>query len=311
MALGQLSAGAEESLTDPHSADASLNPGSWSPGTNVGPNSPAYDTQASEDSQEDEEAEFLQHLEQLEARRRERPKVWKPHLEKFTLFSKLPIEIRQGIWKSTLQPRVVQIYHTCERGFYSLVQIPVALRVDQDSRSAVSFLYHMSFGNILHPANIVFNFSLDTLYFDDEIWHEIPNFLVGLKDLERNQLQSIAVDRFIDDVREWDDMYYNPYINMDCLKTATASMPALREIYIVVKFDGMWCEHTFPQGNGALKLFEDIPFELHEYLLDYHLEIFDLDCDCMLKPKYDSMLKDFNVPKKGTLLGWWPVKTKD
>jgi hypothetical protein len=40
------------------------------------------------------------------------PKKWKPYLEQFTLFPKLPIEIRQATWRFTLQPRAVEIAYT-------------------------------------------------------------------------------------------------------------------------------------------------------------------------------------------------------
>jgi hypothetical protein len=130
------------------------------------------------------------------------PKTWKPYLEQFTLFPKLPIEIRQATWRFTLQPRAVEIAYTYNHEYYSHVGIPVALRVNRDSRNAVSLLYPLCFGSILHQPRIVFNFSMDTLYFDEMIWTELPKFLVSLGDVELKQIQSIAVDRFIDEARK-------------------------------------------------------------------------------------------------------------
>ncbi|PMD50390.1 uncharacterized protein K444DRAFT_267463 [Hyaloscypha bicolor E] len=129
-------------------------------------------------------------------------KTWKPYLEQFTLFPKLPIEIRQATWRFTLQPRAVEIAYTYNHGYYSHVGIPVALRVNRDSRNVVSLLYPLCFGSILHQPRIVFNFSMDTLCFDEMIWTELPKFLVSLGDVELKQIQSIAVDRFIDEARK-------------------------------------------------------------------------------------------------------------
>jgi hypothetical protein len=305
----QFSAGETASLAVLNSVSPSLNPGNSSPDTNVAPDFSEDDSQASSDSDK-----AIRQFKQLrKAQLKEGPKMWIPHLEKFTLFPKLPIEIRQAVWKCTLQPRIVELSHSCERGYYSRVETPVSLRVNKDSRKAVGFLYPLCFGSILHQARIVFNFSMDTLYFDEMIWNEVPNFLVGLKDFELQQLQYIAFDRLIDEAREWDDMYYNPYLNMDCLQKAATAMPALKEIYIVVKIDEMWHEHHYPESNGMIKLSEEFPSELKKYCWDPedsddgHL---DMECECMLKPKYTDELKDFDVPKKDSIWGWRLMKTK-
>ncbi|KAE9363576.1 hypothetical protein N431DRAFT_497409 [Stipitochalara longipes BDJ] len=105
------------------------------------------------------------------------PKVWPPYLQEFTIFPKLPIEILQ---------------HSTTRGYWSNVKVPVVLRVNQDSRNAVGFLYPLCFGSVLHQPRIVFNFSMDTLYFEHWMWTEVPQFLTSLKDAELSQIQSIA-----------------------------------------------------------------------------------------------------------------------
>ncbi len=98
------------------------------------------------------------------------PKVWESCLQEFTIFPKLPIEIRQTIWKLTVRPRTVEIYRSTTRGYWSNVKVPTALRVNRDSRNAVSYLYPLCFGSVFHEPRIVFNFSMDILYFDDMIW---------------------------------------------------------------------------------------------------------------------------------------------
>lgn len=234
------------------------------------------------------------------------PKVWRPYLEKFTLFPKLPIEIRQAIWKTTLKPRAVEIEHGVDRGFYSRVHVPVALRVNKDSRNAVGLLYPLCFGSVLHQPRIVFNFSLDTLYFDGAEWTDVPLFLTGLKDIELRQIRSIAVDRDIDEVREWDDMGYNPYNNMDCFKTATAAMPSLKEFRVVCKVDESWHDHGFSQGSGPIELFEEFPYEVQQelFLDDYHIDDEDGQSECQELPNSEHMLEGFNVPMTGSIWGW-------
>ena len=118
------------------------------------------------------------------------------------MFPKLPIEIRQATWRFTLQPQAVEIAYTFNHGYYSHVGIPVALRINRDSCNAVGFLYPLCFGSILPKPRIVFNFSMDSLYFDEMIWTELPKFLVSLGDVELKQIQCIAVDRFIDEARK-------------------------------------------------------------------------------------------------------------
>ena len=105
---------------------------------------------------------------------------------------------------------------------------------------------------------------MDTLYFDEMIWTEVPKFLASLGDVELKQIQSIAVGRFIDEARKWDDMGFNPYDNTDCLKMAVAAMPALKEFFIVFKIDGMWHRHGIPEGDGTTKLFDELPDDIQD-----------------------------------------------
>jgi hypothetical protein len=118
------------------------------------------------------------------------------------LFPKLPIEIRQTIWETTLKPRAVEIGHRCDSIFYSITSVQVALRVNKDSRNAAGFLYAPCFGSILSQLSVVFNFPMDTLYFDESMRTDIPTLQIGLKDIESSSIQSIAVDCYIDQVRE-------------------------------------------------------------------------------------------------------------
>jgi 2EXR family len=237
------------------------------------------------------------------------PKLWKPHLEKFTLFSKLPIEMRQAIWKFTLKPRVVEVSHNSTHGFYSRVKCPVALKVNRDSRNAVSLLYPLCFGNVLHQPNIVFNFSIDTLYFDADSSLDVPQFLISLKNTELKQIQSIAVDRFIDEIREWDEYGYNPYNNMEIFKKVAASMSALGEFLVVYKLDEIWHDHGFPDGAAPMQLYEEFPWQVQHHMFneEYHLDDEDGESECQELPNFDHLLAGFDVPKRGSIWGWRPM----
>jgi hypothetical protein len=150
---------------------------------------------------------------------------------------------------------------------------------------------------------------MDTLYFDEFMWTEVPMFLIGLKDVELNRIQSIAVDRSIDEIREWDDNGYNPYGNMDCFETAIAAMPALREFLVVVKIDEMWYEHGWPQGSGTIKLYEEFPWELHEHYVSLECYIDEDACECLERPTFEHMVRGLNVLKTDSVWGWRPTKT--
>jgi hypothetical protein len=88
-------------------------------------------------------------------------------LQRFTLFTSLPPEIRFIIWRLSLLPRIVEILASnfCA-GFYSQAALPAALHACWESRQAVEALYPSCFGSFLQPERVRFNFDLDTLYLD-------------------------------------------------------------------------------------------------------------------------------------------------
>jgi hypothetical protein len=68
------------------------------------------------------------------------PKAVKPYLTSFKKFIDLPIEMRQMIWRHTLEPRTIEIHFRIGGGFYSKNKTPVALKVCRDSRKAVRII---------------------------------------------------------------------------------------------------------------------------------------------------------------------------
>ncbi|KAH9203591.1 hypothetical protein DL95DRAFT_142795 [Leptodontidium sp. 2 PMI_412] len=89
-------------------------------------------------------------------------------LQRFTLFTSLPLELRFIIWRLSLAPRIVEILTSdhCTKGFYSQAALPAALHVCRESRQAVEVLYPRCFGSFLQPERVRFNFDLDVLYLD-------------------------------------------------------------------------------------------------------------------------------------------------
>lgn len=66
------------------------------------------------------------------------PRTFEPFLTSFSKFNLLPIEIRNIIWRLTLQARAIDVAYSMQRGFYSRTKTPVALKVCKESREAVS-----------------------------------------------------------------------------------------------------------------------------------------------------------------------------
>ena len=93
----------------------------------------------------------------------------------------------------------MELYYSLDHGFYTSVKTSIALRACPESRKSVSKSYPVSFGSRIHRPNIVFNLSLDTLYFDDYIQPRVTQFLACMPKDEMESLQYIAVDSLIDE----------------------------------------------------------------------------------------------------------------
>jgi hypothetical protein len=151
-------------------------------------------------------------------------------LQRFTLFTSLPPEIRLIIWRLSLSPRVVEILTSdiCT-GFYSQAALPVALHVCQESRQAVEALYPCCFGSFLQSERIRFNFDLDILYLDISQEEEgLHHFFGVLKETELTRLKYVAID---------EAYLFNGLVDLHStiagLKRALKAMTDLKEIIVV------------------------------------------------------------------------------
>lgn len=235
------------------------------------------------------------------------PAEWKPFLDSFPQSTKLPIEIRQAIWKRSLDPRVIELKYNSNHGFYASTRVREALKVCSDSRKAVLPFYQLCFGNVLQEPAVVINFKLDTIYFDSDFGPHVVPFLMSLKVYEATQITSIAIDRYVDEYREYIDA--PDYDNFAAIKQAMRVMPAMKEVNIVYKLDEMWHDHGLPQGRGSIELFDTYPWEMQCFInIAVHLDDEDGASECLDMPNSDGVLEDFQVPLKGSLWGWRRTK---
>jgi hypothetical protein len=229
----------------------------------------------------------------------------KPQARTFTIFSQLPIELRQIIWRMTLQPRMVEIQSRPGMLFTQTPQ-PATLFVSKDSRAAVIFvsyiclneqtfpvskqlltpskLYPTSFSSPFMATNVRFNFLLDTLFisrsFSREDIFTIYSFFNILSKGEIESLRSMAISGFVgfDDDEENEARYWNN------LKPVFGSFPALTELSCMID------PPVDPSEENSVdkwwELFEEYPSELaagqrfpegSEYSSD-HLPTFDEYC---------------------------------
>jgi hypothetical protein len=188
----------------------------------------------------------------------------KPFLDSFSLFPKLPIEIRQIIWRLTLRPRVIEILHGVHDScFYSRANLPVALVVCQDSRNALISSYPVSFGSALKVPQIRFNFSLDTLYFDCLFSDHFFHFLDVLTSRNVSELRYIAI---------CEASGFHPYADNQheefwkSLEQHLDALTGLKELLVVLEI-GLAINANDEQEfmtdlDKPLEFFNEIPLEL-------------------------------------------------
>lgn len=165
----------------------------------------------------------------------------------FTVFPRLPIELRLKIWRYTFQPRVLTIteldvdgrdYWTCERERFagrsvdiyckSTCPVPVALQVCQESRGEALRAYQLSFGTDNHPAIIYFNPDLDIVYpilhFVDEIDARVdPDSLARIRSL-----------CFTFDILGDDSVGISTRLKLSELKGHLNRFSALKQLYLAI-----------------------------------------------------------------------------
>ncbi|KAF5875780.1 uncharacterized protein Bfra_011542 [Botrytis fragariae] len=130
---------------------------------------------------------------------------------RFTLFSKLPVEMRDKIWRLTLEPRIVEIRPKKDQHgrFYSTAPLPTALTVCKDSEQAVLSLYPKLLDGDLDAGGIQFNAKIDTLYLDWKLQEHLTTFLLSIDFQEAEKIQYLAIDQYIRWSRQSIDLDYD------------------------------------------------------------------------------------------------------
>jgi len=216
-------------------------------------------------------------------------------------------EIRHRISRQTLKSRTVDMRYCLERGCWSPVQTPVALRLCNDSRNAVRSLYPLCFGSVLHEPTTVFNFSLDILFFDWTLQSRVSQRLASMTEHEFSHLRSIAFDHLINEAFDTDYACENSVFEL--FKKAAIRMPALEEFLVYNIGDGSlvdWYGHGFRSGHGPLELFDEFQYEWQQYMYreEIHMDDENGMSECQELPNSDHLTEDLGAPKSRSVSGW-------
>jgi hypothetical protein len=234
-----------------------------------------------------------------------------PHTS-FPQFVKLPVEIRTFIWQLTLQPRVVAIDFLQARGFGASVSIPVSLQVNQDSRAAMLPFYPLCFGNLVHPPQIRFNFSLDTLYIQGTAQPWVLPLLASMTKAEYTNLQRFAVAEDIDEIEY--TRYPSEYEVVQALEKAVPLMTSLQVFQVAHPLD---CGYD---PTAPFHFYTDFPEShihncdgfygwLEDHVHDDVREVCDQkfpkeECDCYFGPDLPNSFERIAAPKMQVIWAW-------
>lgn len=191
-----------------------------------------------------------------------------PH-RSFSLFPKLPIELRLAIWRLSLEPRVVELRYSgavfeqgCE--YSESYNIPTALITCKESRSAVIASYPLCFGSTFHPEATRFNFEIDTLYLNYSLKNHIDHFFDLLKDRELKGIKFLAIDWLLCETHRWSQDRYRYLLGN--MRQAVEHLIGLEELLSVhdlpwmsknVCIDGVTQSlHSIPRGT--VTLYDDV-----------------------------------------------------
>jgi len=249
----------------------------------------------------------------------------------FYPFKRLPTELRQMIWRLTLEPRIVEVLctegdfycgnldnsephthdeprgdigegydgencHTDEGKFCSLAQLPAALRVCHDSRNAVIIFYPHAFGGKSGRSKVRFNFALDTLYLDEMCDACTLRLLQDVSETELSRLKSIAI--FETSGYGHDGRYFDsPDKWWSSVKSAIERFLNHEEIVIVrdVFSEAVRRLNSFWCLRKQMEFFEEFPNEALQNLEVYGWDVLSNPVDIPI---------DWVSPKMKVVWGW-------
>jgi hypothetical protein len=147
----------------------------------------------------------------------------------FTIFSKLPIELRTKIWKLTLQPRIIEIQFTNKKAVYTKSKLPTTLYVSKESRAAVEKFYPFCFGSVWHKYQTRFNFDLDTIFLNSNYYNDFCHFFTLAGFSELHEIRYLAIDNLCQHISNIHDPDKEDFKK---LRKVVKSMKALQEMSV-------------------------------------------------------------------------------
>ena len=171
-----------------------------------------------------------------------------PALKEFTLFPKLPKELRIKVWQfAAREPRIVEVCQSQDAQyitygtprddwdsknsapFYSPTALPVILHINVESRTIALEHYSISFPHDSHPAQIYYNPAVDILYFPAWCFrYHIDHFEFVTPPEIKNTIRRIAIDNLVW-FSGWEDGTINNQIHIDQFKNLEEMLLVTRE----------------------------------------------------------------------------------
>ena len=189
--------------------------------------------------------------------------------QSFPLFHKLPTEIRLKIWEAhaMLQPRIVEVcllhdvensdylHRNTQNSFYSPTALPRSLfNINRESRCIAQSIYIFSFANGAHPAQILWNPAIDTIFLPAWCFqYRVNDFMDASTEEEKSLIQKLAFETLV-----WYgdncEGCINHYIQIDEFRN-------LREVMLVQRlpdYTGCGCCHEFDGPEEGVAGFKEI-----------------------------------------------------
>ncbi|PBP23977.1 hypothetical protein BUE80_DR005200 [Diplocarpon rosae] len=213
-------------------------------------------------------------------------------LTSFTVFPKLPFELRCMIWEASCCSRTIELdYHDID-GFQPRAANPMALQICRESRELIIPLYPLCFGTFFHPARTRFNFVNDTLLVgsdtDDTV---VPHLFSTFTHSEISGLRFLALESCFNEHVE--DANGAPTLTFQLLNLVKR-LPSLRELLIVHNI-GEMIDRSLDCAEGHTVELYDSPPQAFNHPAVY------VD---PLPDEESSLLKRWPVAKCRPVYGW-------
>ena len=168
--------------------------------------------------------------------------------------SKLPLEVRNMIWKYTLQPQIIEIQFTNKKAVYTTSRIPTALHVSKESRAAVEKFYPFCFRSVWHRCQTRFNFELDTIFLNGDYYTDFCHFFTLTGPIDLHQIRYPAIDNSCQYISE------NNETDEEDFERLKGVMEALEEM--LTTYDAESCFKNclrIGKEEGEIQIYDTVP----------------------------------------------------